>query len=118
MDKYQRDQNKFTRNGKPRKGKATITERRLFLRTLTWKLLQQELQAYLKNAPKGAAARMARTIGIQPSQIHRYTCPVCEHEQEPVFSIGVALALYLARERIELNLAQQQFATLQKRKKN
>lgn len=104
------DQNKYTRNGKLRKGKATITERRLELRNLTWKLLQKELQIYLKQSPRGAAAKMAKAIGIQNSQIHRYTCPVCEHEQEPVFSIGVALALYLAKEKIELAQAQQRFS--------
>ena len=91
-----------TKSNKPRKGKANITHRRLYLRTVAWNPLKKALQEHLKNQPKqGEAKRIARALGINASQVHRFTCPKCEHDQEPTFSIGFALAIYLAREKLQ-----------------
>jgi hypothetical protein len=38
---------------------------------------------------------MADALGLESSQIHRYSCDVCEHDQEPSFSVGLAILLYL-----------------------
>lgn len=44
---------------------------------------------------RGAQKLLANRLGIPPSQIHRYTCQNCEHDQEPTFSIGMAIFAYL-----------------------
>lgn len=86
-----------TKNGKPRSHtpKATITESRLHWRTLTWDKVKLLLQHHLKISPKGEQLNMARALGIESSQIHRYSCPVCEHDQEPSFSVGMAIFAYI-----------------------
>ena len=81
-------------------GKANITERRLQLRVLAWEPLRQHLRAHIKASPFGEAKRMARACGIAASQIHRFTCDDCNHDQEPSFTIGITLALYLAQARM------------------
>jgi len=90
-----------TKSNRPRKGKANITERRLYLRTIAWVPIKTKLQQHLKQAGYGEAKRVARALGINASQIHRFTCPKCEHDQEPTFSIGFALALYLAQQKLQ-----------------
>lgn len=86
----------LTKNGKLRKGKATITAHRLFLRELAWVKVQDMLRQHLAFSPKGEAARIARYLGIDNSQIHRFSCEDCNHDQEPNFTIGFALLLYLS----------------------
>lgn len=84
-----------TKSNKPRKGKANITHARYILRKRFWIPVKTLLQAHLAQSPKGEAKRMARACGINASQIHRFTCPKCEHDQEPCFTIGAALLLYM-----------------------
>lgn len=88
-----------TKSNKPRKGKANITAKRYQLRQIAWNKLKLAMQIHLATSPKGEAKRMARACGINASQIHRFTCPKCEHDQEPAFTVGFTLFLYLTRER-------------------
>lgn len=80
-------------------GKATFTERRWNIRQLTWEPVKQLIRRYLESAPQGAAMRMAEAIGCQPSQIHRFTCPICEHDQESMFSTAFAMIAYIGYQR-------------------
>lgn len=75
--------------------KAAFTERRWQLREQLWKRVALAARYHILFGPKGAAMRMAEAIGTQPSQIHRFTCPECEHDQESSFSVGMAIMLYL-----------------------
>lgn len=86
---------KLTKTGHRRKGKCNITHTRLYLRDHLWASARFRLRVFLK-ARSGEQSRMARVLGISDSQIHRYSCPRCEHDQEPSFSIGVAILLYIA----------------------
>jgi len=84
-----------TKDGLPRKGKATHTKARLLWSIYFWRNLRRRLRNHLNTTPKGEASNISRALGISPSQVHRWSCPVCEHDQEPSFSIGSALLLYL-----------------------
>lgn len=84
-----------TKNGHARKGKATISERRLELRDMTWAHVKRALQQHLYKCGHGEASHLARDLGVHPSQVHRYTCPVCEHDQEPPYSVGIAIVIWL-----------------------
>lgn len=85
-----------TKNGHKRKGKRkTISDKRWLFRTLFWNPVREQLRLYV-NAQKGNAAKLAKAIGVPNSQIHRYTCPLCEHDQEPTYSIGQAIFLFIA----------------------
>jgi hypothetical protein len=87
---------KYAHNAQVRTGrkKANITEQRLVYRNALWSELRRLLRRYLHAAPSNQR-KMARALGLQDSQLHRYSCPVCEHEQEPSFSLGIAMLLYL-----------------------
>lgn len=89
------------KDGSERKGnKATYTLTRLHLREITWEPLRQRLLAHLQNSPRGEAAKIAKLLGTSPSQIHRWTCPICEHDNEPNFSQGYALVVILTHPQI------------------
>lgn len=60
-----------------------------------WDNVQRLALAHIEASPSGEASRIARALGITPSQVHRFTCPICEHDQEPTFSVGFALLMYL-----------------------
>lgn len=77
-----------------------ITPQRQRLRSTLWRRVALAARYFIEFGPPGAASRMAEAIGIQPSQIHRFTCPECEHDQEPTFSVGMAILLYLSQHRI------------------
>ena len=87
---------KLTKTGKKRKGAATCTAGRYASRQLIWIPLKKRLQEHLKNSPKGEASSMARTLDIDPAMIHYYSCPVCEHDTEPNFTVGMLILMYLA----------------------
>lgn len=74
--------------------KVHCTAHRLYLRTLTWDKVQELARQVINTSPPGEMSRMARELGITDSQIHRYTCESCEHDQEPLFTIGFALLAY------------------------
>lgn len=86
------------RDGKRRKPNTfTHTEARYRWMKKFWEPVKSKLRLYLQANP-GAQTRMARAIGISDSQLHRYSCPVCEHDQEASFSIGMAIVLYIEKE--------------------
>lgn len=87
------------KDGSPRKGKVTATHLRLHFRTLAWEPVRAALLHHLNTSPKGEAARIARLLGCSASQVHRWTCPVCEHDTEPNFSQGYALSLLLTHQK-------------------
>lgn len=86
----------FTKAGKHRSknAKATHTLARYQANRAIWRPLQLKLRAYLKGAD-GRQHNMARALGLNDSQLHRFACGDCEHDQEPSFSIGIQIALYL-----------------------
>lgn len=84
----------LTKDGAPRKGKATHTARRYQFTIYFWRNLRKRLRHHCKLA-KGNATRLALAIGSSPPQVHRWQCDSCEHDQEPSFSVGMALLLYL-----------------------
>lgn len=88
------DKSKWTKTGKRRKGGIVCTPEREQLKLAFWFKVKTELQEHFK--VYGNAVRMARTIGISPVMLHHYACPVCEHDTEPSFSIGMAIMLYLS----------------------
>lgn len=87
---------KLTKNGKRQKlTKATITAKRLLFREAAWGQIKVQLRVFLAKGGHGTAFRMSEALGVSPSQIHRWTCPVCEHDTEPSFSVGMAILLYM-----------------------
>ena len=87
------------KSGRPRKGKVTITEARLRLRANGWERVKSLLRTHLQSCPKGEQHRMAEEIGIADSQLHRFACEACNHDQEPSFSVGIAILLYISGRR-------------------
>lgn len=83
----------LTKTRQKRKGAVTATHQRLKYRDAFWNPLKQMLLEHFKI--HGAKRRMSATTGIADSQLHVYTCPECEHDVEPCFSIGISLMLYL-----------------------
>jgi|SRR5687768_5696694 len=75
------------------KAKAQYTERRFVLRGMLWNRVKGFIQWHIQTTRQGTASRLARMVGVTPSQIHRFTCPVCEHDQEPTFTVGMAVFL-------------------------
>jgi hypothetical protein len=75
----------------------TRTSKRHYFRGIFWGYVKAALRNYLKgpNAQPGRQSEMARALGLQPSQLHRFSCPRCEHDQEPTFSVGMAVLAYL-----------------------
>lgn len=89
-----RKQKNLTKQRKVFKGtKIIATESRLAKKAQFWLPVKLALQQFVQT--KGNQAKIANALGIDDSQIHRWSCPVCEHDQEPSFSLGVALLLYL-----------------------
>lgn len=85
-----------TTKGKPhRLLKATHTARRYELRETLWKAVSKAAREHIKKSGPGEARRMSQALGVSDSQIHRFTCGTCEHDQEPTFSIGFGILLYL-----------------------
>lgn len=88
-----------TKNNNIRKGKTVITPRRAHLRRLAWEKLRSTLREHLRMCARlniiHEQARIARVLGTSQSQIHRWNCRKCEHNQEPGFTMGIALAIYL-----------------------
>lgn len=89
--------NDLTKNGAKRQGRVTITEQALAIRDDAWGPVREALREHLRRAGKGAASTLAHTLGVAPSQVHRWTCPVCEHDQEPKFSMGIAILSYISQ---------------------
>lgn len=64
-------------------------------RELYWEPIKQALQAYLKKNGKGAARYLAKRLGVAGSQIHRFSCPICEHDAMPAISTALELVIAL-----------------------
>lgn len=77
------------------KVKVVVTPNRQALISHFWRPLVAQLRAYTQST-KGGASRAAEFIGTSPAQIHRWTCPVCEHDQEPSYSLGKAVEIFLS----------------------
>lgn len=60
-----------------------------------WHPLKKRMQTYLEKAGASAAIRLARALGCHSSQVHRWTCPVCEHDAEPTYSTGIKIIEFL-----------------------
>lgn len=81
---------------KTQKQKAVYTHSRMLWHIYFWRKLQRRLRHHLNISPKGEQTRMARAIGISDAQLHRLRDKCgCDHTQEPNFSIGMAIMLYL-----------------------
>lgn len=59
-----------------------------------WEPIRQRLLAYFQ-AAHGNKRRMAKATGIADSQLHTYTCPICEHNTEPSYSIAMVCLAYI-----------------------
>lgn len=82
--------------GEIRKGnKPVYTEARMVHHGRYWARVQTLLRYYLEIRGHGAQSEIALALGMTDSQIHRYSCPVCEHDQEPRFSTGMAILCYI-----------------------
>lgn len=82
--------------GDIRKGnRAGMSEARLLAKQRYWQRVQALLRYWLETEGRGAQARIAADLGMTDSQIHRFACPVCEHDQEPSFSIGMSILCYI-----------------------
>lgn len=90
-----RDRSKWTKTGNRRKGYVTATEGRIKLRETFWMPLREQLREHFQI--HGAKHRMAQVLGISDAMLHQYSCPVCEHDTEASFSVGMGIMLYLAQ---------------------
>lgn len=81
-------------------------------REAVWVPLRHQLRVLA--AEPGSMIRMARFCGISPSTVHRYLCPKCEHNQQPPYSVGVMLAMYVRKHYVQKKPA----ATVKDRKTN
>lgn len=75
--------------------KRIYSNARWMAREIFWKPIKLALQNYIKSHGPNSASRIAHAIGVNASQIHRFSCPICEHNQIPDFPTGMALALFL-----------------------
>lgn len=82
------------KNGKIRRGKLVYTTRRLELRNRHWIPLRDAMRVYCEHDTK-RQVELAKYLGVDRTTIHRYICSSCEHDQEPSFSVGLAIAGYL-----------------------
>lgn len=62
-----------------------------------WYPLRDRLRRYLELAGHGAQKFLADRLGVNSSQIHRFSCPKCEHDAEPTYALGVAMDLILRK---------------------
>lgn len=83
------------KDGKDRRGKTVASLRRYEFRQMFWIPLRDELRLWC--AVPNMKSNIARMVGVSPSQIHRYTCPKCEHDQEPPFSTAMAIMCTLKK---------------------
>lgn len=40
--------------------------------------------------------QIAKHLNVKASQVHRWSCPICEHDAEPKYSLACALKAYLS----------------------
>src|SRR5438552_2790597 len=107
---------KRTKNGALRQGKAIGTMRAKWLRGQIWLPVRNLLRVHISRTPFGSMKRLASHLGLHQAQIHRFICPKCEHNQEPSFSTGLAILLYLERRKV-FKVATFQKATFQTQKR-
>lgn len=82
--------------GQVRKGnKAAVSEARLLHKQRYWMRVQTLLRYWLETEGAGAQSRIAHDLGMTDSQIHRFACSACEHDQEPTFSVGMSILCYI-----------------------
>lgn len=91
--------------GIPVKGhkKCVIAPYRHAHRQRHWLEVKEALRAYVYDVTlppplvmhRGHLKKVADFIGCESSQVHRWICPVCEHDAEPSFSIGMAIVEFL-----------------------
>lgn len=84
-----------------KKPKIIFTKTRVLLRSAYWNELRRLLQKHLALSSRGEALRISKFLEVRPSQIHRWTCPICEHDTEPNFSQGFALYQYLLAQSLQ-----------------
>lgn len=77
------------------KVKVVVTPNRQALINHFWRPLAMRLREYVTTT-KGGTKHAAEFIGTHAAQIHRWTCPVCEHDQEPSYSLGKAVEIFLS----------------------
>ena len=82
----------FTPHGRKR---TIMTGGRLHARNQYWHPLRDRLCKYIQ-AKSGNQRKIAKALDLSDSQLHRYTCPKCEHDAEPTYSVGKALEQYLS----------------------
>lgn len=75
---------------------AGYTAARYNLKETVWTKVKTMLQLFLETYGEGAQTEIANAVGVHSSQIHRFSCPRCEHNQEPSFSVGMAILYFLA----------------------
>ena len=82
-------------NRKGGRGKKHKTLSRSQLTAKYWEPVKMEMRQYIRRHGKGAAAFLAKSVGIANSQVHRYTCAKCEHDAEPSYSVACAIVEFL-----------------------
>lgn len=74
---------------------ASLSPKRHTIRNQFWIPIKERLRAHIKGTPHGEIAIIAKQVKVSSSQIHRYQCPKCEHDAEPVYHVGRAIEHYL-----------------------
>jgi hypothetical protein len=77
-----------------KKDHATATESRMRYRDSFWIPLRKLLQVHFETK-QGQMREMSKATGIADAMLHQYSCPDCEHDTEPSFSVGMVMLLYL-----------------------
>lgn len=81
-------------DGKRRKNTTVVaTATRLAYREMFWEPLRKRLLTHFETY--GAKYEMTKATGISSAQLHCYTCPDCQHNTEPSFSLAMAIWTYL-----------------------
>lgn len=105
VNAFKRATNQKIPRGIPTKGhkKCVIAPYRHEHRARHWHEVKRALFNYCyitENCPKPlmrprSLKTVAEFIGCSQSQVHRWICPVCEHDAEPSFSVGMAIIEFL-----------------------
>lgn len=100
MNAFKRATNQKIPRGIPKRGhkKCVIAPYRLAHRDKHWLEIKQALFDYAYKDQKlipGRLTEIAKYIGCSLSQVHRWLCPICEHDNEPSFSLGMAIVEFL-----------------------
>lgn len=75
--------------------KRHLKEGRYTMRVMFWEKVKVLLQEFLKKEGRGGHRLIARELGLDSTDIHRFICPDCEHYVEPTFSVGMGIMCFL-----------------------